>query len=67
MYKVIADAIVSSAPLVAIMCPVMDLFAVTGMACARAPSVCLMARVSAMSFLGVPVPCALTQSIFGRR
>ena len=31
-----ADATASIAPLVAIMCPVMDLFAVTGIALARA-------------------------------
>ena len=58
-----AAAAASTAPLAAIMWPVIDLTACTGISFARPPRTCLMARVSTASFLGVPVPCALTQSM----
>ena len=50
------EAAASAAPLVAIMWPVMDLLAVTGIRAARAPNTFLMANVSATSFFGVPMP-----------
>jgi len=38
----------------------MDLVELTGIRRASSPKTCLMARVSVRSFIGVPVPWALT-------
>jgi len=50
----------STAPAAPSRCPIADLVEDTGMAAAASPSAALSARVSARSFKGVEVPCALT-------
>ena len=53
-------AIASIAPDAQRQCPIIDLMEETGISRARDPSAILIAAVSAESFCGVAVPCALT-------